>query len=253
MGNPLNSSTMKLNMSCPETGLQKCVTIEEDKKLLPFFDKRVSQEVDGDSLGAEFKGYRFRISGGNDKQGFPMMQGVLCPDRVRLLLKKGNKCYRQRRTGEMKRKSVRGCIVSHDLSVLNLVVVKKGEQQIPGLTDEEKPIRLGPKRVSKIRKLFSLGDDEKVTDFVVRRKCTTKSGKEYSKAPKIQRLITPRALQRSRHRVALKRGRAEKNKKEQAAYFALVTQRSKEAKERRHELLMKRRSSHGSTHSATKA
>merc|ERR1711943_182041 len=206
---------MKLNISYPETGAQKSIEIDDDKKLLPFFDKRISAEVALDSIGDEFKGYRARISGGNDKQGFPMMQGVLTPERVRLLLRKGSKCYRQRRTGEMKRKSVRGCIVSQDLSVLNLVLVKKGESEIAGLTDGEKPVRLGPKRATKIRKLFSLGDDEKVTDFVVRRKCTTKSGKEYSKAPKIQRLITPRALQRSRHRVALKRGRAEKNKKEQ--------------------------------------
>merc|ERR1711959_214716 len=159
-----------------------------------------------------------------------MLQGVLTPERVRLLLRKGSKCYRQRRTGEMKRKSVRGCIVSQDLSVLNLVVVRKGEGEIEGLTGEadKRDMRLGPKRATKI-------------------------GKEYMKAPKIQRLVTPRALQRRRHRIALKRGRAEKNKKEQAEYYALVAQRAKEAKERRHELLMKRRSSHGSTHSATKA
>merc|ERR1712127_187469 len=229
---------MKLNISCPETGAQKCLEIDDDKKLLPFFDKRISQEVGGESLGDEFKGYRFRISGGNDKQGFPMMQGILTPDRVRLLLRKGSKCYRQRRTGEMKRKSVRGCIVSQDLSVLNLVLVKQGEAAIPGITDVERPIRLGP--------------EDDVRKHVVRRKVTTKTGKEYTKAPKIQRLITPRQLQRKRHRTALKRGRAEKNKKEQAAYLALVSQRSKEAKERRHELLMKRRSSHGSTHSAGK-
>merc|ERR1712093_276940 len=252
MGESPYSFTMKLNMSCPETGLQKCISIDEDKKLLPFFDKRMSQEVAGDSLGDEFKGYRFRITGGNDKQGFPMMQGVLCPDRVRLLLKKGSKCYRQRRTGEMKRKSVRGCIVSHDLSVLNLVVVKKGEQQIPGLTDEEKPIRLGPKRVSKIRKLFNLSEGDDVRQFVVRRKITTKNGKEYHKAPKIQRLVTPVQVQRKRYRVSLKRKRAEKNKTEKAAYQALVAQRLREAKERRQELLQKRRSSHGSTHSAGK-
>merc|ERR1712230_73443 len=253
MGTPCDRFTMKLNLSCPTTGLQKCVTIEEDKKLLPFFDNRMSQEVAGDSLGDEFKGYRFRISGGNDKQGFPMMQGVLTPDRVRLLLRKGSKCYRQRRTGEMKRKSVRGCIVSQELSVLNLLLVRKGEGEIPGVTDEEKPVRLGPKRATKIRKLFNLTDEDDVRKFVVRRSVTTKGGKTYSKAPKIQRLVTPRQLQRQRHRVALKRGRAEKNKKEQAAYIALVAQRAKEAKERRHELLMKRRSSHGSNHSASKA
>lgn len=67
-----------------------------------------------------------RISGGNDKQGFPMKQGVLTAGRVRLLLSKGHSCYRPRRTGERKRKSVRGCIVDSNLSVLCLVIVKKG-------------------------------------------------------------------------------------------------------------------------------
>lgn len=99
----------------------------------------------------------FRISGGNDKQGFPMKQGVLSANRVRLLLHKGVSCYRQRRRGERKRKSVRGCIVAADLAVLNLVITKKGEQDIPGLTDAPVPRRLGPKRANKIRKLFNLG------------------------------------------------------------------------------------------------
>merc|ERR1712094_32192 len=186
-------------------------------------------------------GYRARITGGNDKQGFPMMQGVLTPERVRLLLRKGSKCYRQRRTGEMKRKSVRGCIVSQELSVLNLLIVRKGEGEIPGVTDEEKPVRLGPKRATKIRKLFNLTEEDDVRKFVVRRSVTTKTGKEYKKAPKIQRLVTPRQVRRKAKRVELKRGRAEKNKKEQAAYLALVAQRAKEAMERCHELLMKRR------------
>merc|ERR1711977_56782 len=172
MGNSLQSATMKLNISCPDTGMQKCIEIDDDKKLLPFFDKRISQEVAGDSLGDEFKGYKFRISGGNDKQGFAMMQGVLAPDRVRLLLKKGSKGYRCRRTGEMKRKSVRGCIVAQDLSVLNLVVTSKGPQEIPGLTDDQKPIRLGPKRASKLRKLFNLTAEDDVRKFVVRRSVT---------------------------------------------------------------------------------
>merc|ERR1712022_72481 len=158
MGTP--ACVMKLNISWPETGAQKSIDIDDDKKLLPFFDKRVSQEVGLESLGDEFAGYRAQITGGNDKQGFPMMQGVLTPERVRLLLRKGSKCYRQRRTGEMKRKSVRGCIVSQELSVLNLVITRKGEGDIPGVTDEEEPVR----------------------KFGVRRSITTKSGKEYKKA-----------------------------------------------------------------------
>ena len=37
----------------------------------------MGQEVEADPLGDEWKGYVLRISGGNDKQGFPMKQGVL--------------------------------------------------------------------------------------------------------------------------------------------------------------------------------
>lgn len=72
------------------------------------------------------QGYILRITGGNDKQGFPMKQGVLTNGRVRLLLSKGHSCYRSRRDGERKRKSVRGCIVDANLSALALIIVKKG-------------------------------------------------------------------------------------------------------------------------------
>ena len=44
----------------------------------------MAQDVEVDSLGDEWKGYVLRIGGGNDKQGFPMKQGVLLPYRVRL-------------------------------------------------------------------------------------------------------------------------------------------------------------------------
>jgi small subunit ribosomal protein S6e len=74
-----------------------------------------------------------------------MTQGVLTNKRVRLLLAKGGfsflllivqgaKGYIPRRAGERKRKSVRGCIVDAQLSVLNLAIVKKGESEIAGLT-----------------------------------------------------------------------------------------------------------------------
>merc|ERR1719237_1984596 len=91
-----------------------------------------------------------------------MKQGVLTALRVRLLLSKGHSCYRQRRAGERKRKSVRGCIVDGNLSVISVVIVKKGDNDIPGLTDTTIPRRLGPKRASKIRKLFNLTKDDNV-------------------------------------------------------------------------------------------
>ena len=108
---------MKINLSFPATGCQKLVEIADELKVRPdrgeekerddltsyfpqvrpFYEKRMGQEMEADTLGDEFKGYVVRITGGNDKQGFPMKQGILTNGRVRLLLKEGHSCYRPRR------------------------------------------------------------------------------------------------------------------------------------------------------------
>ena len=58
---------------------------------------------------------------------------------------------------------MRGCIVGMDLSVLALSVVKQGEGEIPGITDTVHPKRLGPKRATKIRKMFGLTKEDDVS------------------------------------------------------------------------------------------
>lgn len=225
---------MKLNISYPATGCQKLIEVDDEKKLRPFYEKRMASEVPADSLGDEWKGYVLRIAGGNDKQGFPMKQGILTNVRVRLLLSKGHSCFRPRRDGERRRKSVRGCIVDSNLSVLAMVIVKKGEKDIPGLTDTTIPRRLGPKRASKIRKLFNLSKEDDVRQYVVRRPLPPKEGKKAkTKAPKIQRLVTPVVLQRKRHRLALKKKRHAKRREDAAEYAKILAQRLKEAKERK--------------------
>ncbi|CBZ50745.1 hypothetical protein NCLIV_012120 [Neospora caninum Liverpool] len=229
---------MKLNLANPQAGMQKTVEVDDEKKLLPFFEKRMGTEVAGDSIGDEFKGYIFRISGGNDKQGFPMMQGVLVNHRVRLLFRKGMKCYRQRRTGEKKRKSVRGSIVGPDLAVLNLVLVKKGPEAIPGLTDAERPRRLGPKRANNIRKLFNLSKDQDVRKYVVRRQI---EGKKKTKAPKIQRLITKTRVQRKRAYLAKQRRSVIKSREEAKAYKDVLSAYKHELRKKRADVVAKKK------------
>ena len=181
-----------------------------------------------------------------------MRQGILTNNRVRILCGPDQKGYRARRTGERKRKSLRGCIVAQDIAVLNLVITKEGDNTIPGLTDENVPRPLGPKRANNIRKLFNLSKDDDVRKYVISRTITTKTGKTKRKSPKIQRLITPLVLQRKRARKASKLNNVLRNQEEAAAYKKLVAQRQAEERETRRSLISKRRSTRRSQKVADK-
>lgn len=82
---------------------------------------------------------------------------------------------------------------------------------------------------------------------VIRREVVTKTGKKFTKAPKIQRLITPVRLQRKRRELALKRRSREKAKRDAAEYARLYQQR---VRERRASEIARRRSSRLSRKSA---
>lgn len=240
---------MQINIADPQTGAQKKFEIDDEKKLQHLYDLRLAQEIDGGQLGEEFKGYIFRIMGGQDKQGFAMKQGVLTASRVRLLMPAGVVGCRGygMRKGERQRKSVRGCIVSHETSVLNFIIVKNGEKDIDGVTNREIPRRLGPKRASKIRKLFNLSKEDDVRKYVIRREIPLKDGakegaKPKSKAPKIQRLVTPQTIARKRRRFKQKQASSAASRKALAEYQKMLAQRSEAARESRRASISKRRS-----------
>jgi len=98
------------------------------------------------------------------------------------------------------------------------------------LTDRVIPRRLGPKRASKIRKLFNLTKEDDVRKYVVRREIPAKKEgrKPNTKAPKIQRLVTPVRLQRKRRRQAEIKRRMAKSKAEAADYAKLLAKRNRE-------------------------
>mmetsp|Transcript_49627 Transcript_49627/g.117044 ORF Transcript_49627/g.117044 Transcript_49627/m.117044 type:complete len:217 (+) Transcript_49627:67-717(+) len=215
---------MKLNVANPENGLQKLFEVENENDLRIFYDKTISSEIEVSSLGPQWKGYVLKITGGQDKQGFPMKQGVLTNSRVKLLLNKGTVGCRgfSMKNGERSRKSVRGCLVSPEISVLNLVITKEGSE-ITGLTGGGKSKKLNLKRSSKIRKTFCLTKEDDLRKFVINEK--KKENGKPKNVPKIQRLVTPITLQRERSKIMLKKKRFKKTRSELLEYGKILSKK----------------------------
>ena len=76
--------------------------------------------------------------------------------------------------------------------------MKKGEKNIPGLTDTTVPHCLDPKRASRIQN-FSISKDD-ICQYVVQKPLNKEGKKPRTKAPKIQCVETPRFLQHKRGR-----------------------------------------------------
>jgi small subunit ribosomal protein S6e len=222
---------MKFNISDPSTGGQKKIEIDNEKFIRPFYDRRMGQEVAGELMDDDaYKGYIFRITGGNDKQGFQMKQGILINTRTRILFKGRGSGYIPRRDGHRKRKSVRGCIVGSDIAAIFLRIVKKGEKDIEGVTNVDRANRLGPKRRGNIIKTFGL-DKKKddVSRYVVTREIK-RGDKTIYKSPKIQRMISEKRLRR-KHVIKKDTRSAWTNTKQASErYEKLLSQYAKEKK-----------------------
>jgi small subunit ribosomal protein S6e len=87
--------------------------------------------------------------------------------------------------------------------------------------------RLGPKKVSSIRKLYSLTKEDDPRKYIVRR--ALKKEKRF-KAPKIQRLVTDMRIRRKKVIQKIKKERLEATKKSGDEYKKIMDARKLKAK-----------------------
>jgi len=117
----------------PETGRTYHFQVPEDR-LVPLIGKRIGEEIAGDLIG--FPGYRFRITGGTDKDGFPMHPGMQGPGKRRALLS-GPPGFHPTHEGERRAKTMRGNVISEVRKQVNMKVVQKGETQLEEFLPKE--------------------------------------------------------------------------------------------------------------------
>ena len=69
-----------------------------------------------------------KLTGGSDKNGFPMKKDVEGPRRIKSLLS-GGIGFKPKRDGQRRRKTVRGNTVSDDIVQINTIVAQKGKKK----------------------------------------------------------------------------------------------------------------------------
>ena len=122
----------KLIISEGENSHQLEVEAAESKKIVGL---KIGDEFDASPVG--LKGYTLKITGGSDKNGFPMKKDVEGPRRIKSLLS-GGIGFKPIRDGQRRRKTVRGNTISDDIVQINAVVQTKGEKSIDELLESEK-------------------------------------------------------------------------------------------------------------------
>ncbi|MCS7143462.1 MAG: 30S ribosomal protein S6e [Archaeoglobaceae archaeon] len=114
----------KVVVSDPKTGkaYQKVVSGANANRLI---GKQIGETISGTILDLP-PDYELEITGGSDKDGFPMRPDIPGAVRKRILLS-GGIGFEPKEPGLRKRKIVRGRVISKDLLQINLKVLKHGK------------------------------------------------------------------------------------------------------------------------------
>lgn len=217
---------MKLNIAHPINGSNICTEISGNNERL-LYGKILGDVFDAGIFNPEYAGWIVQLTGGSDKQGFPMDSNLNTDKRQRLLRKKGDIGYKPKKKGERKRKSIRGAVVTEETSVLCMKIIndafadqKEGKitnevKDIPGLTDRIVDATHWPKRFTKLKSMLFPDEDYVTVEMIKEKvKSVVEAGeKSNKKMPRLRitRIKSPRFDERLNKRMEDKKLRKERS------------------------------------------
>jgi small subunit ribosomal protein S6e len=111
----------KVIVSDPQAGTSKVVELEE-ARAAPFIGRRLGETLDGSAV--DLPAHTVQILGGSDKDGVPMRGNVHGGVRRRVVLS-GGAGFSPKNSGERKRKTVRGNIITDEIVQINMKIVER--------------------------------------------------------------------------------------------------------------------------------
>ncbi len=111
----------KIIISDPDSGTSKTVELEETHAV-PLIGRRLGEILDGAIVG--LSGHKIQITGGSDKDGFPMKPSVHGGVRRRIILG-GGVGFNPKDKGERRRKTVRGNVITDEIVQINMKILER--------------------------------------------------------------------------------------------------------------------------------
>jgi small subunit ribosomal protein S6e len=123
----------RIIISDPDSGTSKTLEVEENRAV-PLIGRKIGEVLDGTIVG--MTGHKVKITGGSDKDGFPMRPSVHGGVRRKVMLG-GGVGFNPKTQGERERKTVRGNVVTDEIVQLNMKIVEKPKHAKKETKDRE--------------------------------------------------------------------------------------------------------------------
>ena len=111
----------KVIISDPADGKSQSVELEETQAV-PLIGRKLGEVIDGAVV--KLSGYKLKITGGSDKDGFPMRPNIHGGVRIGAILSEGVGFHSSQK-GERKRKTLRGNVITDAIVQVNMKVLEK--------------------------------------------------------------------------------------------------------------------------------
>ena len=115
----------KIITSDSETGKSKSVELD-GTRAVPLIGLKLGDMVDGSIVG--MSGVKLQITGGSDKDGFPMRPNVHGGVRIGIILT-GGVGFHPKEDGERRRKTIRGNVITEEIVQVNMKTVRTKEEK----------------------------------------------------------------------------------------------------------------------------
>ena len=124
----------KVIVSDPEAGTSKAVELEE-ARAAPLIGRRIGETIDGSML--DLPEHKAQITGGSDKDGFPMRPSMHGGVRRKVVLSAGVG-FNPQNEGMRRRKTIRGNVITDEIVQINVKITEKPKQTKESKKTKEK-------------------------------------------------------------------------------------------------------------------